>query len=127
PSDRRDAGSRGDVLAAISAPGWVRYIVSAASDPTVASRAGADRLRGRNRRFVYDVSITNNCPSDLMSHSVKLSVKGMKSSEKFWRVMTNLSLFHYGFCYFMSVLNRVYRPCPSVVKSPKNASYCPHA
>src|SRR5208337_2032020 len=73
PSDRRDAGSRGDVLAAISAPGWVRYIVSAASDPTVASHAGADRLCGRNRRFVYDVSITNNCPSDLMSHSAEMS------------------------------------------------------
>jgi hypothetical protein len=47
---------------------------------------------------------------------VKLSVKGMKSSEKFWRVVTNLSLFYNAFCYFMSVLNRVYRPCPSVVK-----------
>src|ERR1022692_902586 len=42
-----------------------RYIVSAASDPTVASHAGADRLCGRNRRFVYDVSITNNCSSNL--------------------------------------------------------------
>jgi hypothetical protein len=51
-----------------------RYIVSAASDPTVASHAGADRLCGRNRRFVYDVSITNNCSSNLMSHSVKVSV-----------------------------------------------------
>ena len=53
----------------------VRCIVSAASNPTVASRAGADRLCGRNRRFVYDVSITNNCSNDLMSHSVKVSVE----------------------------------------------------
>src|SRR5580700_10938852 len=40
----------------------------------------------------------------------------MKSSEKFWRVVTNLTLIYNAFCYFMSVLNRVYRPCPSVVK-----------
>ena len=53
----------------------VRYIVSAASDPTVADRAGADRLCGRNRRFVYDVSITNNCPSDLMSHPAEVPAK----------------------------------------------------
>lgn len=44
--------------------------------PTVASRAGADRLYGRNRRFVYDVSITNNCSSDLMSQPVKVPVNG---------------------------------------------------
>jgi hypothetical protein len=68
----------------------VRYIVSAASDPTVASHASADRLCGRNRRFVYDVSITNGCSSSLMSHSVEPSVRGyvmssfgkVKSSEK---------------------------------------------
>ena len=45
--------------------------------------------------------------------SVKLSVLGMKSSEKYWQAMTNLSLFYNAFGYFMSVLNRVYRPCPS--------------
>ena len=40
----------------------------------------------------------------------------MKSSEKFWRVVTNLTLIYNAFRYFMSVLNRVYRPCPSVAK-----------
>jgi hypothetical protein len=32
----------------------------------------------------------------------------MKSSEKFWRVVTNLSLFYNAFFYFMSVLNRIF-------------------
>src|SRR5438094_810368 len=45
--------------------------------------------------------------------SVKLSVLGMKSSEKYWQAMTNLSLFYNAFGYFMSVLNRVYRLCLS--------------
>ena len=31
--------------------------------------------------------------------------------------MTNLSWFYNAFCYFMSVLNRVYRPCSSVAKT----------
>ena len=52
---------------------------------------------------------------------MKLSVKGMKNSEKFWRVVTNLSLIYNVFCYFMSVLNRVYRPFPPV-KIPLRAS-----
>jgi len=56
-------------------PEWWKYVVSAASDPTVASRAGADRLCGRNRRFAYEESIANSCLSSFMSHSVKLSVK----------------------------------------------------
>ena len=34
----------------------------------------ADRLCGRNRRFVYELSIINNYSSNLMSHSVKVSV-----------------------------------------------------
>src|ERR1700722_3241980 len=38
----------------------------------------------------------------------------MKSSEKFWRGLPSLSLFYHAICYFMSVLNRVYRPFPSV-------------
>lgn len=44
PSDHIDARSRGDCLAEISSsPRW-RDVVSAASDPTVTSRAGANRL-----------------------------------------------------------------------------------
>ena len=74
PSDRLDAGSLGDILAVVSSPNWWKYIVSAASDPTVASHAGADRRCGRNRRFVYEVSITNSCSSDLMSQPVKVPV-----------------------------------------------------
>jgi len=62
---------------------WWKCIVSAVSDLTVASRAGADRLCGRNRRFVYEVSITNNCSNDLMSHAVDLSVKAGSGSDKF--------------------------------------------
>ena len=44
PSDRIDARSRGNHLAAISSPRRWRDVVTAASDPTVASRASADRL-----------------------------------------------------------------------------------
>jgi hypothetical protein len=44
PSDRIDARSRGNNLAAISSPRRWRDVVPAASDPTVASRASADRL-----------------------------------------------------------------------------------
>jgi len=43
-SDRIDARSRGDRLAAFSLSGRWRDVVSAAFDPTVASRADADRL-----------------------------------------------------------------------------------
>ena len=44
PSDRLDARSRGNLLTAVSSSRRWRDVVSAASDPTVASRAGADRL-----------------------------------------------------------------------------------
>ena len=44
PSDHIDARSRGDLLAEISSSRRWRDVVSAASDPTVTSRAGADRL-----------------------------------------------------------------------------------
>ena len=43
-SDRIDARSRGDRLAAVASSRRWREVVSAASDPTVAGRAGADRL-----------------------------------------------------------------------------------
>jgi hypothetical protein len=35
-------------------------------------------------------------------------VKGMKSSEKFWRIVANLSLFYKVFHYFTSVLPNHY-------------------
>src|SRR5260370_4292879 len=41
----------------------------------------------------------------------------MKSSEKFWPVVTNLPLICRAFCCFISVLNRVDRSCPSVVNT----------
>jgi hypothetical protein len=44
PSDHIDARSRGNLLAEISSSRRWRDVVSAASDPTVTSRAGADRL-----------------------------------------------------------------------------------
>ena len=44
PSDRIDARSRGNNLAAISSSRRWRDVVPAASDPTVTSRASADRL-----------------------------------------------------------------------------------
>ena len=44
PSDRIDARSRGNNLAAISSPRRWRDVVPAAPDPTVTSRASADRL-----------------------------------------------------------------------------------
>jgi hypothetical protein len=44
PSDHIDARSRGDLLAEISSSRRWKDVVSAASDPTVTSRAGADRL-----------------------------------------------------------------------------------
>jgi len=44
PSDHIDARSRGDRLAASSSSDRWRRVVSAAFDPTVASRADADRL-----------------------------------------------------------------------------------
>ena len=68
------ASSQAAARSARTATEWWRYIVSAASNPTVASHAGADRPCGRNRSFVHEVSMTNNCSSSLMSHSVKLSV-----------------------------------------------------
>src|SRR6266498_2324662 len=44
PSDHTDARSRGNLLAEISSSQRWREVVSAASDPTVTSRASADRL-----------------------------------------------------------------------------------
>src|SRR6266540_2460099 len=44
PSDHTDARSRGNLLAEISSSRRWREVVSAASDPTVTSRASADRL-----------------------------------------------------------------------------------
>ena len=44
PPDRVDAGSRGDHLTEVSSSRRRRKVVSAASDPTVTSRASADRL-----------------------------------------------------------------------------------
>jgi len=44
PSDHIDARSRGNLLAEISSSRRWRDVVSAASDPTVTSRTGADRL-----------------------------------------------------------------------------------
>ena len=56
PSDRFDARSRGNNLAVISVPIMVRCIVSAASDPTVASRAGADRLLRTEPQVYFSLS-----------------------------------------------------------------------
>ena len=44
PSDRVDARSRGNRLTEVSSPGRWKDVVSAASDPAVASHASADRL-----------------------------------------------------------------------------------
>ena len=54
----------------------------AASDPTGASHACANRLCGRNCGFVFDVSIKNNWSSNFMSHSDKLPVTASKSASK---------------------------------------------
>lgn len=48
--------------------------------------------------------------------SVELSAKVPESNEKFWRVSANSLGFTRGFISFVCVLNRVYRPCPSVVE-----------
>src|SRR5271155_4906427 len=90
----------------------VRYIVSAASDPTVASHAGADRLCGRNRRVVHDVSITNNCSSDLMSHSAKTSAKVLGRCWG-WVVMV-LSLTQAQNWAFWGPKTRLRRPIPTL-------------
>ena len=51
--------------------GVVEVLVPSASDSTITSRAGADRLCGRNRRFAHEVSMTNTCSTSLISQSAK--------------------------------------------------------
>jgi len=66
-------------LAVIFAPSRVRYIVSAASDSTVASHAGADRpLRTEPQVCLRCIHKQTTRSSNLMSHSVKLSVNWVR-------------------------------------------------
>ena len=60
----------------------VRCIVSAASDPTVTSRAGADRLLRTEPqvRFLYGGFITNNCIEQPHVADTKTDTKRVKAS-----------------------------------------------
>src|SRR6266498_54933 len=83
PSDHTDARSRGNLLAEISSSRRWREVVSAASDPTVTSRASADRLlrtepqvrlttRWSHRTITRTSSLSRTYPCslghDFMSH-----------------------------------------------------------
>ena len=68
-SDRIDACSRGNHLAAVSSSCRWRDVVSAASDPTVASRAGADRLlRTEPQVRLMSCLISNDHSNHFTSH-----------------------------------------------------------
>src|SRR5262245_7959285 len=67
PSDRRDAGSLGNLLAKISQPeGGGTLFRQLPTRPLPVAPVPID-YGGRNRRFVHELSMTNNCSSDLMS------------------------------------------------------------
>ncbi len=82
--------------------------VFAAAGCTLASHARND-----------DLALSRNSNATRHRHtalSAILPVKAPSCNEKYWRVMANNHCEYRGFCYFTGVLNRVYRPCPSVVK-----------
>src|SRR5688572_23120163 len=72
PSDRRDAGSLRNLLAKISRPKAGGTLSRQLPTRALPVAPVPIDYGGRNRRFVHDVSKTNNCSSDLMSQPAEL-------------------------------------------------------